>query len=234
MPDEEARALDLDSAGVYEISVEAFEARSPPRRRLHSPERAREDVRTQQEVRPMRTLLAALAATVAMYLFGVLYWGAASFPYSPWLETQDDAAAQAALREHFPESGVYYVPGTGNEPERRDQLFGTGPVGFVYVDVDGRPAFDPGIMVRGFLLNGVIAALLLWLFRLARVEPRHGARIGLAALVGLVFVVVVHLGDVVWWVLPVGWELSRAFYNFTAFVLAAAVLSAVLGIARPE
>jgi len=234
MPDADGRALDLDSAGVYEISVEAFESRSPPRRRLPSPQRAGEDAEAQQEGRPMRAFLAALAAAVAMYAFGFVYWGAASFPYSPWLETRDDAAAQAALREHFPKSGVYYVPGNGNEPERRDQLFDTGPVGFVYLDVDGRPAFDPGIMVRGFLLNGVIAALLLWLFHVARVEPSHGARIGLAAVVALVFVVVVHLGDVVWWVLPVGWELSRAFYNFSTFVLAAAVLSAVLGTARRE
>jgi hypothetical protein len=232
MPDEDGRAIDLDSAGVYEISVEAFEARAPPRHRLHSPARAGEDASLQTDGESMRALLGVLAAAVAMYVFGFAYWGASAFPYTPWLETKDDAAAGQALLEHFPESGVYYIPGNSNED--RTALYDAGPVGFVYIDVDGRPEFDPGIMVRGFLLNGVIAALLLWLFRLTGVEPSHGSRIQLAALVALIFVAVVHVGDVVWWVMPAGWELSRAFYNFAAFVLGAAVLSAVLGTAEPE
>lgn len=176
----------------------------------------------------MRPGLGVIAAAIAMYLFGFVYWGASSFPYAPWLETSDDRVAGQALLEHFPESGVYFVPGRGNAAEERVALHDAGPVAFVYIDREGRPEFDPGLMVRGFLLNGLIAALMLWLFRLTGMKG-HGSRAGLAAVVALTIVAVVHVGDIVWWVLPVGWEISRALYNSVAFVLGAVVLSGVLG-----
>lgn len=183
----------------------------------------------------MRAWIGVGLAALAMYAWGFAYWGASAFPYAPWLETADDAAAGAALREHFPESGVYFVPARSNDPETRAALYDQGPVGFVVLERDGRPEFDPGIMVRGFGLNVVIAALLLLLFRGAGLTAAgHGRRIGLAAMVAVILAVVVHAGDVVWWVKPFGWELSRAFYNATAVVLGAAVVSAFLPGPSPD
>ena len=40
--------------------------------------------------------------------------------------------------------------------------------GFVIVDIDVRPEFDTGMMVKGFALNGVVTALIALLLHPAR------------------------------------------------------------------
>jgi hypothetical protein len=181
-----------------------------------------------------RIVIGVVLATVVMYAWGFLYWGASSVPYTTWKQTADDTAAAAALRTHFTESGVYFVPGLDNPPERRTALYSQGPTGFVIVDVDGRPEFDPGIMVRGFLLNGVVAALLALLMQRAGSSlPTYGARLGFAALAGAFAVVLVNFGDAVWWALPWSWELVQAFYNFSAVVVAGAILARFVVIHPP-
>lgn len=173
-----------------------------------------------------RSVVGAVLATVAMYVWGFAFWGASGIPYSTWKQTPDDRGAAAALREHFPESGVYFVPGTGNPPEVRTELHDAGPTGFVIVDVDGRPEFDPGIMIRGFALNAVIVVLLIVLLRLAGPAlPSYGARVGFSAAAGLFAVVLVNFGDAVWWALPWSWESMQALYNFSAVLIAGAIVA---------
>lgn len=175
-------------------------------------------------------VLGTLIATIAMYAWGFLYWGASSLPYSTWQQTADDQAAAAALRRHFPASGIYFVPGFGNSPEQRTALYDTGPTGFVIVDVDGRPEFDPGIMLRGFVLNGFVATVLaLMMHRVRRSLPSYAARVGFAATAGAFAVLLVNFGDAVWWVLPLNWELVQAFYNFSVVVIAGAILGRFVG-----
>lgn len=167
-----------------------------------------------------------IVASILVYAWGFAYWGASPFPYQAWNETADDQAAGAALREHFPESGVYFLPANGNPPEQRAELYATGPVGFVILDRDGRPEFDPGIMVQGFLLNVVVITLLTLLLRsVVTAIPTYGQRFRAVLLVGLIAVVFVDLGRAVWWMIPWPWVLAQSFYDFTALALAGAVLA---------
>lgn len=173
-----------------------------------------------------RTILGVLLATVVLYFFGFAYWGASGIPYQAWNETADDRAAGAALREHFPESGVYFIPANGNPPEERTKLYDTGPTGFVILDVDGRPEFDVGIMMTGFLLNGVVMVLFALILRMARpATPAYSDRLKLCVLIAALAVVMINLGDAVWWVMPLPWELAQAFYNFAALVIGGAILA---------
>jgi hypothetical protein len=173
-----------------------------------------------------RVLVGIVLATVIVYFWGFLYWGASSVPYSAWQESADDAAAGQALLDHFPESGVYYIPANGNPPELRSKLYETGPTGFVILDVDGRPEFDATIMAEGFALNGVVMALLaLLLHSCRRATPLYSDRLRLVSLVAAIAVLLVNAGDIVWWAMPVDWELWQIFYNFSALVLGGAVLA---------
>ena len=154
-----------------------------------------------------RMTLGVLLATVVLYLFGFAYWGASGLPYQVWNETADDRAAGQALKEHFPESGVYFIPAMGNPPEERTKLYDAGPTGFVILDVDGRPEFDPGIMIMGFLLNGVVMvlfAIVLWMTR--RAAPEYGDRLKLVIVVSALAVLMINFGDAVWWVMPLSWD----------------------------
>lgn len=172
------------------------------------------------------TVLGVALATVVVYLWGFLYWGAATLPYNAWNETSDDVAAGQALLEHFPESGVYYIPANGNDPELRSKLYDQGPTGFVILDVDGRPEFDSSIMATGFALNGVVLIFVAILLRACRPAlPSYVDRVKFCALVAAIAVVFVNFGDAVWWALPWHWELVQAFYNFTALLLGGAIVS---------
>lgn len=171
-----------------------------------------------------RTILGVISATVVMYVWGFLFWGASSVPYLAWEQAPDDRAAGAALLEHFPESGVYYMPGNDHPTEVRNELFEQGPTGFVILDRDGRPAFDSSIMVAGLVLNGVVVAVLAVLLNLSAAAS-YAARMRVVAVAAAFAVLLVNFGDVVWWAIPLGWVVVQAVYNFSAVLVAGAVLA---------
>ena len=162
-----------------------------------------------------------------MYVWGFLYWGASPVPYLAWKSSGNDAAVQQVLKESFPESGTYYIPSFDNEPEQLAQMFEAGPVGFVHINLEGRPQVDPAIMVFGFLVNLVVCALLAALFRVTRAaEFRDFAITSVTA--AAVAVVIIDLGDAAWWQTPLDWKLMQASYNFTALLIAGLVMGALL------
>ena len=165
-----------------------------------------------------RLVSGILLATIAGFFWGFLYWGANPLPYSVWKQTNDDQAAQQALREHFPESGTYYLPGMYNDEETLSRLSEAGPVGFVHISLEGRPVMQPDTMIQGFLLilvTVVIAALILQLVAL----PTYGQRLKLAVLVGLAGAVMIDFGQSVWWHISWAWKLQGAIYDFTVWVV---------------
>ena len=98
-------------------------------------------------------VIGIVLATIAVYVWGFLYWGISPIPYTAWKQTNGDEAAQKALLEHFPESGTYYLPGRYHDEETMNRLFEAGPVGFVHINLEGRPAVDPSIMISGFFFT---------------------------------------------------------------------------------
>jgi hypothetical protein len=55
--------------------------------------------------------------------------------------------------------------------------------------------------------------------------PTYAARFGLSTIAGIAAIVLIHLGDAVWWAIPWPWELMQATYNFSAWLLASAMLA---------
>lgn len=177
-----------------------------------------------------RLVLGVVAATLAVYFWGFLYWGLNPLPYQAWKVAPDDAAAQQALRDAFPESGTYYVPANANPA--RDELYLAGPVAFVHLDRDGRPSFVPAQMVKGFVLVAVTVSLIaLALRRSLAGLPSYGARAGVAITWGLAAALMIDIGDNVWWFVPIEWKIHQAIYDASAFAIAGLVLAAFL---RPE
>ena len=172
------------------------------------------------------TIRGIVVASIAVFLWGFLYWGANPVPYMAWEQAPDDRAAGQALLEHFPESGVYYLPGNGNPPELRAALYESGPTGFVIIDRNGRPEMDPSIMMQGFALNVLIICLLAGLLHVtASATPSWGERFRVTLLAGAVAVTLVDFGHAVWWLIPWPWVLAQAFYDFTAVALMGAILA---------
>jgi hypothetical protein len=167
-----------------------------------------------------RIAIGIVLATLVTYVWGFLYWGASPIPYTAWTQAADDAAAQAALRTHFPERGTYFVPGRDHPTDEMTALYQAGPVALVHMLAPaGRDPFDVGIMVKGFSLVLLSAALLaLLLHRLARVL-RYGELARVVVLVALLATLVVDLGDYAWWNIPGAWKLAQGVYDFTAILI---------------
>jgi hypothetical protein len=164
-----------------------------------------------------------IVTTLAVYVWGFLFWGASTIPYSGWKQTTDDEQTQKMLSKHFPESGVYFVPGFDHEPEELERLFKQGPTGFVTIDLDGRSQTDPVILVGGFVLTVLIVSLMAVMFHVAGArEFRDFARLSLVA--GTLAVVAIDGGDLVWWQAPIEWKVWQIIYDFTVFLVAGHLL----------
>ena len=171
--------------------------------------------------------LGIVLATLAGYLWGMLYWGFNPLPYTAWKTSRDDVAAGRALLEFFPESGTYYVPGLHHDDAKIERLYEAGPVGFVHLTSrEGRSRTDPRPMWQGFLLIGVTCSLLALLLRLGRAAlPSYGSRVAACGLVGALAAISIDIGDSVWWFIPLEWKLHQAVYDFSAFVVPGLVLA---------
>jgi hypothetical protein len=182
-----------------------------------------------------RALVGVLLATLAMYFFGFLFWGATTLPYRTWKIAPDDEAAQRALLTHFPESGTYHVPApTAHDEKRRRELFERGPVGFVHIDRDGRPMEDPAILIGGFVLNLVVVALLaLILWRVLPALPTYRSRVGFLALLGLTAAIMIDGGSAIWWGLAWQWKVVQGLYDVGAWIVAGLVLAKFIRPATP-
>jgi|TARA_B110000263_G_C15274168_1_gene495036 hypothetical protein len=171
----------------------------------------------------MKISLGIIVTTIVLYLWGFLFWGLSEMPYSSWKQTADDAATQVLMRKAFPESGTYFLPGFDHEPDQRSQLYEQGPVGFVHINLEGRPEMDPSIMVGGFVLNLVIVLVMAGFFKLAgATEFRDFARLSLGA--AAIAVIAIHGGDMVWWQISPGWKVWQLLYDLSALILAGHLL----------
>jgi hypothetical protein len=173
-----------------------------------------------------RTLLGILSATVAVYLWGFIYWGLNPLPYATWKKATDDRAAQSALREQFPEDGTYHVPSPALESSEQEALYQQGPVGFVHITAfSGRPMHDVGPMVNGFFLYLLVAASIhLLLNHLKSSLTTVSSQLKVASLIGLTAVLLIDLGDVVWWSLSLEWKLHLAVYHLLSWPIMTVVL----------
>jgi hypothetical protein len=169
-----------------------------------------------------RTILGIVLAAVAVFFWGYLFWGLNPLPYTSWKQSTGDEAAQAALREHFPEDGTYFIPSPMNPEVERLHL--KGPVAFLNIK-SGGPMMDSSAMIGGLLQNLLVATVLLALLKLVpSAISELGSQIKYAALFGLVAALLIDLGDVVWWFEDVAWKLHMAFYHITSFVIFTVVL----------
>ncbi len=173
----------------------------------------------------MRFLLLVALASVALYAWGFVVWGLGPHGSMIWKQAKDDVTAGQMLREQFPEEGTYYVPSVTHDSEKVEELFNKGPLVFVHVlSADGRPVFDPGMMMRGFALNVVFVIFVGIILRIVSL-PTYFARLRVIAVMGLACALLIDIGDVVWWDISWQWELYRAFYHFTAWLVPGSILA---------
>ncbi len=183
-----------------------------------------------------RALLGIAISSIVLYMFGFLWWGGA-LPYATaiWKQPAEQDTARAALRKHFPDNGVYFVPGFNDDQAAAEKLTAEGPVALVHVlAANGRPLLDPRIMVGGFVLNvAAIVLMTLLLQRAAPALPRYSQRVGFTALAGLTAALLMDGGDVVWWQIDALWKLYMGAYHLLFWTIAGLILAWSVNSAAP-
>ena len=173
-----------------------------------------------------KSMVSVLLAATVLWVWGFVYWGLSPLPYATWKSASNDRAAQMALLQHFPQGGTYYIPSRAHSSEEQRALLQSGPWGFVQISYAQREPFEVKTMVYGLLLNMLFAgALAILMYRLRNTARTYSGRLGVPFWAGLIAVVLIDGGDVVWWNLAPDWQLFKAIYNFSAFLIVGAVLA---------
>ena len=168
----------------------------------------------------VRSLLGVLVTAIVLFFMGFIYWGINTLPYESWNAVGNDADAQATLAQLMPNDGVYFVPGFRSQAGA--ELLENGPLIQAYVDHSPVSPNDPSIFLYGFLVN-VVTALLLAL--VLRPEDSLGQHIRTGALIAALAVVAVEINNMVWWQVPLSWQLHLSVYTVLVFLVGAAVTS---------
>lgn len=175
-----------------------------------------------------RLFSGSLLAAVAMFIFGAVYWS------SPIIgagskRIADDEVVQGLLRQAFPETGIYWVPSTdlyAQDPERYAALHETGPVAMINIVQDPGPPMAAETFAAGFIHEWLVCFLIgLLLMKAAPALPGYGARVGFVFFAGFVMALFVNLGAVIWWRMPLVFQLADGLYNIAAWLLAGLVLA---------
>jgi hypothetical protein len=172
--------------------------------------------------------LGTIAATIAMFIWGAIFW-MSPMPYSVLGRTADDAAAGKALLEHFPANATYVIPGMYNPEDRLAALHKSGPLAMVHLRREGSEVMEPAVLALGFLQELVTVMLMGALLALAGPSlPTYVSRVRFLTLAGIAAAVFTDLGAPVWWRHPWPFHLVSAVYTVTAWFVAGLVLAAVL------
>lgn len=173
-----------------------------------------------------KTLGGVLLAALVLWAWGFVFWGVNPMPYETWSATKDDAAAQAALRQHFPEGGTYFIPSRQHTMDEQQALLDAGPWGFVEISYAKRAPFEMSTMAYGLGVNIVFAGALAFLmYRVRNTARTYSGRLGVPFWAAVASVVLFEGDDIVWWGLAADWQLQQAIYHFVGIFLAGAVLA---------
>lgn len=169
-------------------------------------------------------LLGSLLAAAAIYLWGVVFWTVSPLPQRVARTTQNPVAAEAAFVEHFPEPGVYRLPGL--DDDEYAGLHADDVIAIFPVNIADRLDKPGGTLAIGFLHALVAMLLMSLLMRLVGdALGSYGDRVVFVLLAGIVVAFWGRLAGVVWWSLPLPWQVWSAVYDVSTWLVAGLVLA---------
>lgn len=174
----------------------------------------------------IRTLSGGLLGGLALYLVGFLFWGTplSAIAYHR-ADAQGSANLQAAMAQALTPTGtgVYIIPDPATA--QGTILYGKGPVALLHYNSSGFPVTDSASLIGGLILALVVGVLIALLLR--SVSGGFAGRARVVAMLSLVAVLWLHIGQAVFNHTPWGYSLYLAISDF-AGLLAAGLVAAKL------
>lgn len=177
-----------------------------------------------------RPLLATFAATAALLVWGMLFWGFLYEPAGVYNTLPHDSVIADALVEAGVQTGTYFYPWPRNTPEAMAAFLEghkAGPFFKLSYVAEGIDPQSPMKMLWGSLHHLIVAALGAALLHVAQI-PSAARRAIVIVLAGLIGTTYIQLADPIWYHLP--WDYPRGVfaYELISWVLMGVVLGTVM------
>jgi hypothetical protein len=177
-------------------------------------------------------LLAAIASTVVLVIWGMIFWAWVYEPFGIFKELPNEAEVVETLTSNGVETGTYFFPWPRNTPETFAefvQQHKSGPFFQLNYIKEGVDPAAPGKILGGvlhYLLVSVIAVA--WLRVAMTPAISFSRKFSLVFLAGLMGTTFIRLSDPIWFHLPWPYTLGNAVYEIVAWFLMGAVLAAII------
>lgn len=178
-----------------------------------------------------RLLIGLVLATLAVYLWGALFW------YGPgttalYTEIPDEEALTEDLRAQLRGSATYRIPWDPEDVEGTMERLQIGPVATIHFHREGVEPGSLGMLALGFFHVLVSVALFAGaLGMVGKALPRYADRARFTVLVAAAVAVFANLDGPIWWQEAWSFHLIHCFYDFASWLVAGLILSAFV---RPE
>ena len=146
-----------------------------------------------------RVIIGALVATIAMFFIGFIFFGTPLARLgTASLDDSQAAAVQQAMAANLPRTGTYTVPGV--DTPQQTNMYSRGPIATVHYNTNGFAAFDATALVKGLVLNFLVALLIgAALIGIDRRVPDLGSRARVAVIIAVAAAAFTHLGEPIYW-----------------------------------
>jgi hypothetical protein len=173
-----------------------------------------------------RLFAGSFVVAVVLWAWSTLFYVILPLPYYTMSATADDLAAGAALKEHFPESGTYILPGRYANDAVRKQLRAEGPVATVYIKREGAPEASPLMILIG-TFNSVVIGLLIGggMLLLNRHTTDYWSHVAIGSTFGMAYTAYPRFADIIWSAFPPGYQLMMIFSDGFSWILAVLVMA---------
>ncbi|MBM4195664.1 MAG: hypothetical protein FJ197_01015 [Gammaproteobacteria bacterium] len=177
-------------------------------------------------VTPARFAIGLLAVTLTSWIWSVLFYVVSPLPYYAVQQPEDPVAAARSLREYFPESGTYILPGRSATREEGQLLRREGPVAHVFLEANGPPLSQGVKNLLGTLQGLAIGAWLgIAMLLLNRYTTKYWAHVAIVGSVAMAYTVYPRVADIVFSDYPPGYTLMMIFSDGVSFILMAMVMA---------
>ena len=155
----------------------------------------------------MRVLWGSLVVALVLWVWSTIFYVISPIPYYTMSETRnaDDIAAGEALKEIFPESGTYILPGRYASDETRSLLRANGPVATVYIKREGFPEASVRQILIG-TFNSIVIGLLLGLAMkmMLNYTQDYWSHVAIGTTFGMAYTAYPRFADIIWSAFPPG------------------------------
>jgi hypothetical protein len=187
-----------------------------------------------------RLLVGAVAASLAMFVWGFLFWGVLPWSKSVMRPLPEEAAVIESLKAAPMPTAVYFYPfpaeSAGEEAMKKmDEQHRAGPIVEIRYRAEGAPMMDPATMAKGYLhfLAATFLAGLLLCFTLPA-APGFVRRWGFVFLFGVAAAFFHDFSGPIWFFNPWDFAVLNFGYHVVGWLIGGFILAMILRPTHPQ